>query len=273
MHALRISPRAVAVALAAAIAVLVLLSTLGQISTYYLGHARVLGLVRLFALDEEGNVPTWYSSITLLACAALLAIAALDAYTRADRWRRHWAALALIFLYLSVDEAATIHELTIEPLHDRLGVGSFLRWAWVIPGTIAVAVIGIAYLRFVTALPGPTRLLFVTAGVVFLSGALGIEMVSGWWYDRYGNESMAFALLWTAEEALEMSGVAIFLYALVRHLARSVGSLAIAFTPHAAESAYPASSILPSMYRACRPASAGRTWSSFGQGHPPNSVC
>lgn len=227
--AVHISPAAVSKILAVLIALLIMASTIGQISTYYFGHGRLLGFVRLFALGEEGNVPTWYSSMTLLACAALLAVTALHARHRADRWWRHWAGLAVIFLWLSVDEAAQIHELTIEPLHDRLGVGSFLRWAWVVPGMLLVAVLGIVYLRFVIALPRPTRRLVVIAGAVFFAGGLGVEMISGWWFERYGNENFGFAMLWTAEEGLEMTGVAVFLYALLRHLADDAVSMPLRF--------------------------------------------
>lgn len=41
------------------VACLVLASLAGQFSKYVLGHDRLLGLVPLFDLDREGNVPTW----------------------------------------------------------------------------------------------------------------------------------------------------------------------------------------------------------------------
>ena len=226
---IEIDPRVVAKLLAAAIVLLVIASMIGQISTYYFGHGRLLGLVRLFALDEERNVPTWYSSMTLLACSALLALAAANARSRADRWWRHWAALAIIFLYISMDEAATIHELSIDPLHDLLGIGGLLRWAWVVPGIVFVAVLAVAYLKFLSALPTPTRRLFVTAAVLFASGALVVEMLSGWWFDQYGHLNMGYVLFWTTEETLEMSGVAVFLYALLRHLGEQADAFLVSF--------------------------------------------
>ena len=232
---IELDPRIIARLLAAAIVLLVIASMIGQISTYYFGHGRLLGLVRLFALDEEGNVPTWYSSVTLLCCSALLGLIAA-AHGRDDRWWRHWAGLALVFLYLSMDEAASIHELSIEPLHDLLGVGGLLRWAWVVPGMLFLAVLAAAYLKFVSALRRPTRRLFCTAAALFVGGALVVEMLSGWWFDQYGNRNMGFVLLWTTEEALEMTGVAVFIFALLRHVRDEVGAIhfSLACRPEAA---------------------------------------
>src|SRR5690606_21509831 len=64
-------------------------------------------LVELFSLSYEANVPTWYATVLLFACSALLAtIARAESITH----RTSWSALAAIFAYMSLDEAIQIHE-------------------------------------------------------------------------------------------------------------------------------------------------------------------
>lgn len=229
MGEIHVPPRRVAQVLALAILVLAGASTVGQISKLYFGHPYVFGLVDKFALDGEGNIPAWYSSMTLLACSVLLGSIAATRRARADLWWPHWAGLCAIFLYLSVDEGAVIHELTINPLRERFDLGGFFRWAWVVPGMVLVAVLGVVYARFVRALPRATRRLFIAAGALFVGGALAVEMVSGWWFDEYGRNNPVYVLLWTTEETFEMTGVAVFLYALLRYLSEEVGAVSLSF--------------------------------------------
>ena len=58
-------------------------------------------------------------------------------------------------------------------------MGGPLFYSWVIPGAALVALLGIALLRFLRSLPRTTRRRLWAAGVLFLSGAIGLEMVGG----------------------------------------------------------------------------------------------
>jgi hypothetical protein len=64
-------------------------------------------VVGLFSLSYEGNLPTWYSSALLLACAITLAAIAPSA---AAGQGRYWGLLSALFGYLSIDEAVGLHE-------------------------------------------------------------------------------------------------------------------------------------------------------------------
>ncbi|MDP6342100.1 MAG: hypothetical protein QF491_01110, partial [Alphaproteobacteria bacterium] len=96
---------------------LCLASTGTEISYYLLDHKRLLGLVGQFSLGYEANVPTWYSSVLLLACAAVLAVIGFSRPPGKGGYRRHWLALAAIFAYMSLDEAAVLHEGLIPLTH------------------------------------------------------------------------------------------------------------------------------------------------------------
>ncbi|MGY8769769.1 MAG: hypothetical protein ACKVH8_15225 [Pirellulales bacterium] len=68
-------------------------------------------------------------------------------------------------------------------------------------------------------------LLFLFAGGVFVSGAIGIEVLSATIADANGENNLAYACVVTLEEACEMFGVVIFIYALCDYIERDIGSL------------------------------------------------
>ncbi len=215
---LTLSPKRVALALTLVVLCLTLASLAGQFSKYVLGHDKLLGIVRLFDLDDEGNIPTWYASASLLFCSVLLAIIGHDRKRGGDRYHFHWSVLSGIFLLLSIDEVAQIHESPNRRLRVALNAAGLLYHPWVILGAFFVLVIGITYRRFVADLPAETRHLFLTAGTLFVSGALGVEALGGWYTTLYGQQNMTYALLTTLEELLEMLGVVVFIYALMSYM-------------------------------------------------------
>ena len=229
MAVVRISPRVVGRVMAVVVVVLVAASSAGQFSTYYLGRDHLLGFVERFSLDAEANIPSWYSSVVLLFCAVLLGLIAVARRTARDTWWPHWAALSVIFVYVSLDEAGRLHELAIEPLREHLGASGLFYWAWVIPAMFVIPVLAVAYLRFLIALPRPTRRLFVLAATLFLTGALGLEMLGGPGVETHGLHSPVYVVFWTMEETLEMSAVAIFTYALLRYMETHAGAVQLVF--------------------------------------------
>jgi hypothetical protein len=212
--------------LAVAIALLVAASTAGQIVRLRFGYTYLHGLIPLFYLDDEANAPTWYSSMTLLLAAALLLAIAATTRRHADRAWRYWAALAAVFAALSFDEVAQVHELLIEPLRGRLGGSGYLYYGWVVPGAIFALAAAVAFARFLFGLPGPTRTLIVVAGAIYLAGTLGVEMITARLDFEHGPGDAAYVAAATVEETLEMTGILVFLHALLAHLHRLVGAAA-----------------------------------------------
>jgi len=212
-------------ALFAIVLSLVGLSLAGQCSKYIWGHPKLKGFVPAFYLDFESNVPTWYSSAALGLAAALLTIIAITMYRRLAADRLHWAALAALLLFLSVDEIAAFHEMPIDPLRESFNAGGLLYYTWVVPGLIAVAIVSCVFLRFFLRLSRRTQVMFALAAACFVTGAIGVEMLSGWQADRYGEENLTYALIITVEEFLEMIGVVILIRALVDYIQINLGGL------------------------------------------------
>jgi len=98
------------------------LSLGGQLCLYVLDGTDER-IPRRLNVDSELTPWSWFQSTLLFVCAALLAVAAVAAHRRRARYVRHWVVLSLCLLWVSIDEAAAIHELTIGPLHDALGTG------------------------------------------------------------------------------------------------------------------------------------------------------
>ena len=145
----------------------------------------------------------------------------------------HWSGLAILFLFLSADETLAFHEILIRPLRHRLGVSGVFNFAWVIPYSIGLVVLSFLYLRFLTHLPGKTLRLLIIAAVIYVSGALGLEMLAGPVVNRYGTRThITFVILSTFEELFEMIGVVVLIAALMAYIKNSGGGEArIKFVP------------------------------------------
>ncbi len=176
-------------------------------------------------VDKEQNIPTLYSWSTLLFCAVLLFVIAQAKKIAGDRYVNYWRALAVIFVYLSLDEAMMIHEKFIEPLRTSLNASGFLYYAWVIPGAIFVMIFLLGFLKFINALPTNTKRLFLTAGTVFVSGAIGMELLSGSYAELYTNNNFTTAILTSIEEFMEMIGIVIFINALLSYISSDLKRL------------------------------------------------
>ena len=195
---------------------LALASFLAQLLRYPLDTPRGYGLVPLFDSDAENNVPTIYSALALLACAVLLCLRAVAARQAAERYTRHWMALAAIFLLAAVDEIARLHERVNEQLASVLGVGE-AALPWIAPAAVLVLALAIAYREFFRHLPEPVRQRAILGGGVFVAGALGLELLEGASVAALEGEAGHFAdgLISTMQELCEMLGVVFILEALV----------------------------------------------------------
>lgn len=200
-----------------------LASMVGQLTTYFLpDYFSRDRLALLFYVDAEKNIPSFYSMCTLLFCSILLATIAYAKKVAGNRYVPYWGALSIIFLYLSWDEAFSIHEQVIGPLRSAFNTSGFLYFAWVIPGSIFVLLCLLAFWGFLCALPKKTRRLFLMAGTIYVAGALGMEIINGYYVSLYGQQNIGYAILTTLEECFEMLGIAVFIYALLSYMSLSM---------------------------------------------------
>ncbi len=207
---------------------LVLANLIVQFSLYFLpDYPFKNSFIELFDIDGERNVAALYSSSALLFCSILLAIIAL--FKKGDRYVYHWRVLSIIFLFLSLDEAISIHEKMIPALRSTLNAGGFLYYTWVIPGSIFVLVCLLGFWKFLTYLPTKIRRLFLIAGTLFVAGSIGIELVGGYYHDLYGQHNINYLFSTTMEESLEMLGIVVFIYALLLYMSSCIKTVNLQF--------------------------------------------
>jgi hypothetical protein len=101
------------------------------------------------------------------------------------------------------------------------------RDSWAVPAGIIAIAIGLMFSRFLIDLPLKTSALFVSGGIMFLGGAVGIELHTAWYNEINYTDSLPY-MLWTiVEEGLEMFGVIVFVYALVSYMEKDAGNPSI----------------------------------------------
>lgn len=218
-----LNPSAIARVLGAMALLVVLASIGGQLSKFLLGHNQVKGLVRLFNVSQERNIPTFFSVLLMISAALLLAvIAALNRKQKTDDASK-WAILSFGFLYMAYDEAFQVHEKLGRPVRALLGSGNLgiYYYSWVIPGIAIVLVVALFFARFMLRLPAPTRRAFLTAAVLYVGGSIGFELIGGAYDELHGFNNLTYHMISTAEESLEIAGLIVFLWALLKYCAHN----------------------------------------------------
>ncbi|WP_299101090.1 hypothetical protein [uncultured Winogradskyella sp.] len=185
-------------------------------------------LVKLFSVNLEANLPTYFSALVLLGDAILLAFIAYGCKALGEKFW-HWLGLSAIFVFISLDEMIQIHEQFRAPMEALFNTSGLLYFAWFIPYVAVVIILGIAYFKFMMRLPKRILKLFILAGVLFVSGAVGMEMLGGMHAEVHGEETITYALMFTFEEFLEMSGAAVFFYALISYVEMKFKSIQFNF--------------------------------------------
>lgn len=208
-----LNARGIMFLLAAVVVLLISASLIGQITKYALGMPTLMGMVDLFYIDLEGNLPAVFQVLHLLLAGTLLFAIGVHERRMRSPFARHWFVLAAGFLFLSVDEGGVLHERLIYLMHRFIQLDGMLASLWVIPGMMAVAGAAFYFRRFLLHLPARDRFQVAAAGAVFVSGAIGVEMFISGLFDTTLPDwklSFKYALLVHLEEFLEMTGILLF---------------------------------------------------------------
>lgn len=181
-----------------------------------------------FDLDGEANLPSWYSSVKLLGVALVSAALALRGGTGA----RVWALHATLFVALSADEAASMHETLARgllelprfaELQQRLTGGDSFKsgfaWVWLFAPAIAAVIVFMLWsvLRRLRRRGGSAPA--YVAGVGLLLTALALEAAVSFFpavVEWGSGEAAAYRGLTTVEESAELLGVSLIFAALAR---------------------------------------------------------
>jgi hypothetical protein len=220
---LRLSPRKIAYKLLAIVAFLLVANLLAVYCKFVLKQD--FGFTRAFNFDSEANIPSLYSALSILMSAVILIyIGNLKASENRSQ-ARCWKLLAYIFLFLALDEFISIHESLTGITKQLVGDGNgYFTFAWVVPYALLFGTVFIYLARFYFRLPTRLQVQFAIAGSIYLAGALGMEVVGGRYAFLYSTKEFNYALLVALEETLEMVGIIVFNYSLLKYYLKEVGS-------------------------------------------------
>lgn len=129
--------------------------------------------------------------------------------------------MSLGFLVMAVDEAVGFHELLNAPMveliksGDRLGL---FYYAWTLPAFALILGLGCGFRKFLSNLRGPVRWKLTLAASLYLGGALLVEMIGGYVTEAHGQTNLAYILIHSAEESLEMAGVVVLIWTLLLYI-------------------------------------------------------
>ena len=206
------------------LAVVALLSS-GHILVHLLGkfipmnEPPLWGFFRFFNMDIEGNLPTYISALNLFFAAGLCGFIFCHEFMLKKRSSWHWLGMGALLLFISFDEAAGIHDSIIDPLSIYwMGRGEgIMYYRWYLFFMPVVAIVGLLYIPFLKRLPLLFSSRFFLAGAVFLSGAVGMEMVGATLKSQ--GRSIGISVLF--EETLEMLAVVILIHTLLLYISKA----------------------------------------------------
>ncbi len=221
INQISLNPSAIARILGAVAFFLLLASIGGQFAKYVLGHDTVYGLVNLFDINREHNIPTFFAALLMLFAALLLAVISLLSREQRASHVLKWTVLSFGFVFMAFDELFQVHERFTGPVRALLGNGNLgvFYFAWVIPGIALVLGLALFFRKFLLDLTAKTSRRFTMAATIYIAGIIGVELIGGRYAELHSVQNLTYNMIVSIEEGLEMAGLIIFIWALLRHCA------------------------------------------------------
>jgi hypothetical protein len=188
---------------------------------FELDRGQLYGFTDRLNMDKEEALAQFLQMLNLLAITGLLFAIGHRGRRLGDRWARWWLAMAGVFFYLTIDESSRIHEMSIIPLQQAFGTSGPLFFAWLVVAIPLVLLFVALYVPFLRALDPWTRNRFLLAGLLYVSGTVGMEMLGGMWVEGNFFDSTYYYTFVPIEEIFEVSGQLLFLFTLLIYVGRT----------------------------------------------------
>ena len=167
----------------------------------------------LFYLNEESNIPTYFSGLNLLFASIITFILSLSNDLKIKTASIFWRLLSFIFLFLSFDEVAMFHE---RIYRITLLFAEFFNTplVWFIPYSLLVVVVIIILWKNFILLGLKTKLYMGVSAFIFVTGAIGLEHISNNCESIFKIKCSKYLLfgLSSLEETFEMFSICLFNY-------------------------------------------------------------
>ena len=217
---------------------------------------------RLFNIAMETTIPTWFSVMQVAVVGAIVGLIALLKRGRKNESRRiwmGWMAIAVFFVYMSLDDGSMLHERVGSALRSDSAISNvvddsgehggtnkivpmFPSYSWQLVLMPFFALFGLYMFLFLWRELGPGEFKWLVAGLACYAAAVGLDFVEG--FDHNGNAWNMYPgiaatcgldsptvrhVLQSLEEFLEMLGTTAFLGLFLNHLMLSAGEIRISF--------------------------------------------
>ena len=172
----------------------------------------------LLNLDGEATIPAWFSAMLLFAIGGTFLLARFVPRTHDVIPPNFSTLLGLGFVFLSMDEAAAIHEMLTAALKHIEWVPRFRgqHGIWIgLYGSLGLVVLYTLrpVANAVWKLYFHQAMIFSAGAAVFLLGAVGLEVLGYEWALNENPQSALYLLEVAVEEFMEMLGATLMYYA------------------------------------------------------------
>lgn len=175
-----------------------------------------VSIYNLFNFDREANVPSLFSVLLLLFSG--FAFLLNRSFENNEKLFKGWTIISALFFYLSIDEGSQIHESIMDVIKIFYTGSGVFYFVWVIPAIIAVIILFFLLYKFFSLLPKTFKKQILTGISIYLAGAIGMEMVGGFFVSNFGDGSIIYPLIIVVEESLEIIGSIVIFMAGINNL-------------------------------------------------------
>lgn len=189
-----------------------------------------------FNVDTERRFGALFGAILILFASGAMLFASFR-FLSHKSFAVGWLFLSCVLLFMACDELFMIHERAGEFFGAEDHFGTAVIPAWVKAMAVVVAILCIPMGIFWWKLPRYLKIRTAVAAGVFLTGAVGVEILGMTHADASGINNFNYALLVALEEGMEMLGMIIAIDAMLLYLAKEKSDPVGQELPNAAQSA------------------------------------
>jgi hypothetical protein len=188
---------------------------LGLIAIYLTGH--VIGHpTKFFDLDGEANLPAWFSSMQFLLIGQVFYLKSLQPNPKNLPSYFFLILISAGFIFLSVDEAAQVHETLSGILKRSTSMPRFKdgNGMWILPYVLIGSFVFYKVYREVLVMWNHFRkeTMVMASGMIMIAfGAVFLEIIS-YQFLRTSSRENQFVIEVAFEELFEMAGASLVLY-------------------------------------------------------------
>lgn len=192
-----------------------------NLEVYHEKNGVVFELSNRFDLDDEASVMTWVAQLQFLVLGGICALASL--LERQKVLKALWVAAAGIACFFSIDETAALHEFVLQRIHVALfqdAKPTLFANSWIIILPFILAFAAFMIWKMFKYLPRRTIGLICVGGVVFLSGAVFVDLITS---TTPESPFVSQGIFVAIEESSELFGVALVTYAVASYVEQVYG--------------------------------------------------